>query len=267
MNGVPLGRAVYRRAELPQGEDIHPPDALLKIVDRAAREAGVGIIGQLCCANNYGGSTAFVAVSESQVGVTTVKTDHGLQALVDVFFCGRFGPLKTADILCRRLGAVKWVAPGKNSPIFINRLIGSGVRLAPRLAAVDLYGCDRQLINNRNWVEKVMRQAARNARLEVTQDCFYCFEPHGITGVIVGPAFTMSVHTWPEYGVVCADISSCTKGIYLELLETIIQQLQISKGGVDLRTNLDEQGLVLRGIQHHLMTGETTPALALAATA
>lgn len=109
-----------------------------------------------------------------------------------------------------------------------------------------------------------MRQAAEYANLTVSGATFYEFQPHGITGIIIGPAFTMSVHTWPEYGVVCADINSRNSQIFRQLLQTIREELGVSLNQVHNRTDFDHNGLVLRGVRYHLMTGDSTPALVLA---
>jgi S-adenosylmethionine decarboxylase len=74
---------------------------------------------------------------------------------------------------------------------------------------IELYGCDRELINNTDYIEKTLLAAAEAAKATVLEHNFHKFSPHGVSGAIIIAESHMTIHTWPEYGYCAVDIFTC----------------------------------------------------------
>jgi spermidine synthase len=73
----------------------------------------------------------------------------------------------------------------------------------------ELYNCEISRINDVNFVEKSMLQAADKAGATVINSTFHHFSPFGVSGVIVIQESHFSIHCWPEYGYASIDIYTC----------------------------------------------------------
>jgi S-adenosylmethionine decarboxylase proenzyme len=51
--------------------------------------------------------------------------------------------------------------------------------------------------------------AALAAGLTVVGECFYQFEPQGVTGTVLLAESHLAIHTWPEMGSVTIDVYVC----------------------------------------------------------
>ena len=51
--------------------------------------------------------------------------------------------------------------------------------------------------------------AATRSGLTVVGDCFYQFEPQGVTGTVLLAESHLAIHTWPEHGFVTIDVYVC----------------------------------------------------------
>ena len=74
---------------------------------------------------------------------------------------------------------------------------------------VELYDCDREIINDQNLIEKIMITAVEISGATLVKTVFHQFSPHGITGVAVVAESHFAIHTWPEYGYCALDIFTC----------------------------------------------------------
>jgi S-adenosylmethionine decarboxylase len=74
---------------------------------------------------------------------------------------------------------------------------------------VELYGCDRALLNDAERLRSIMRRAAESAGATVVAEVMHPYSPHGVTGVIVIEESHFSVHTWPETGYAAVDFYTC----------------------------------------------------------
>lgn len=74
---------------------------------------------------------------------------------------------------------------------------------------VELYECDREIINDLRAVEKIMIEAAVSAKATVVEHRFHKFAPHGISGVLIIAESHFAIHTWPEFGYCAVDIFTC----------------------------------------------------------
>lgn len=77
---------------------------------------------------------------------------------------------------------------------------------------VELYACDRGLLNDVGKVEQLMKQAAEAAGATIIQVTFHHFSPHGVSGVVVIQESHLAIHTWPEAGYAAVDLFTCGDG-------------------------------------------------------
>ena len=70
-------------------------------------------------------------------------------------------------------------------------------------------GCDRNLLNDLQTIESILKEAARQSRATIVDTVFHRYNPHGVSGVVVIAESHISIHTWPEYGYAAADFFTC----------------------------------------------------------
>jgi S-adenosylmethionine decarboxylase len=73
----------------------------------------------------------------------------------------------------------------------------------------EIFGCDEEILNNRNLIEKLMVEAALEAGAEVREVAFHKFSPQGVSGVVVISESHLAIHTWPELGYAAVDVFTC----------------------------------------------------------
>src|SRR4030067_3591962 len=74
---------------------------------------------------------------------------------------------------------------------------------------IELWSCNRQKIDNLDYLEKIMSQAAEVAGATVLKTAFQDFNPQGVSGVVVIAESHLTIHTWPEYGYAAVDVFTC----------------------------------------------------------
>ena len=77
-----------------------------------------------------------------------------------------------------------------------------------RHVIIELWGCS-EAINDASLVESAMRNAVHAANATLLDIFVHEFSPQGVTGVAVLSESHLSIHTWPEYGYVAADVFTC----------------------------------------------------------
>lgn len=77
-----------------------------------------------------------------------------------------------------------------------------------RHVIIELWGCS-EVINDAGLVETAMRNAVSAANATLLDIFVHEFSPQGVTGVAVLAESHLSIHTWPEYGYVAADVFTC----------------------------------------------------------
>lgn len=77
-----------------------------------------------------------------------------------------------------------------------------------RHVIIELWGCS-DVINDASRVEAAMRNAVHAANATLLDLFVHEFSPQGVTGVAVLAESHLSIHTWPEYGYVAADVFTC----------------------------------------------------------
>lgn len=73
----------------------------------------------------------------------------------------------------------------------------------------EAFGCASDLLNDRQWVERTMVEAALEAGAEVREVAFHQFSPQGVSGVVVISESHLAIHTWPEIGFAAIDVFTC----------------------------------------------------------
>jgi len=73
----------------------------------------------------------------------------------------------------------------------------------------EIYGCDFEILNDIQKVERIMVNAALEAGAEVREFVFHKFSPQGISGVVVISESHLAIHTWPELGYAAVDVFTC----------------------------------------------------------
>ncbi|HID78863.1 MAG TPA: adenosylmethionine decarboxylase [Planctomycetaceae bacterium] len=73
----------------------------------------------------------------------------------------------------------------------------------------ELYGCSPDALKEVSAIRCLMRQVVDASGFHVVGEQFHQFNPHGVTGVLVLSESHFSIHTWPELGLVAADIFTC----------------------------------------------------------
>ena len=73
----------------------------------------------------------------------------------------------------------------------------------------EAYGCDPEVINDLEQVERLMVDAALHAGAEVREVVFHRFTPQGVSGVVVISESHLAIHTWPELGYAAIDVFTC----------------------------------------------------------
>lgn len=108
---------------------------------------------------------------------------------------------------------------------------------------VEMYDCDREIINNQELVEMFMIEAVKISGATLVKTVFHKFSPHGITGIAVVAESHFSIHTWPEYGYCAVDIFTCGElidsGSAIEyfknkLLAKSVSVIEMQRGVLDL---------------------------------
>jgi S-adenosylmethionine decarboxylase len=77
-----------------------------------------------------------------------------------------------------------------------------------RHVIIELWGCS-DVINDAGQVEIAMRKAVDAANATLLNLFVHEFSPQGVTGVAVLAESHLSIHTWPEFGYVAADVFTC----------------------------------------------------------
>ncbi|MDA0335339.1 MAG: adenosylmethionine decarboxylase [bacterium] len=78
-----------------------------------------------------------------------------------------------------------------------------------RQLLVDLYGCDRERLDDEAYVRQHLMAAAEHAGATVIDAHFHSFTPCGVTGTVSIQESHLSIHTWPEHSYAAVDIFTC----------------------------------------------------------
>jgi len=74
---------------------------------------------------------------------------------------------------------------------------------------MELYDCDRQILDDVERIDAIVLEAAQAARATVVTKVGHQFVPYGVSAIVAIGESHLAVHTWPEYGYCAADIFTC----------------------------------------------------------
>lgn len=96
----------------------------------------------------------------------------------------------------------------------------------------DLYGCNKDKINNMNYVKECAHRAIFKIGAEIVEEVSHQFSPIGITYVAVISTSHFSIHTWPEYGYVAVDVFSCVESVTNDIMEQLVEDFEAKDSNV-----------------------------------
>ena len=74
---------------------------------------------------------------------------------------------------------------------------------------LELKDCDREVLNDLNFLKGMLSVAASEAGATVLGESFHQFSPQGVSGVVIIAESHLFIHTWPECGYAAIDIFTC----------------------------------------------------------
>jgi len=93
-----------------------------------------------------------------------------------------------------------------------------------RHCILELWECNRELLNDIKFVERMMTDAALQAGAEVREVTFHQFAPQGVSGVVIVSESHLAIHTFPEHGYASIDVFTSGKRIDPKKAASIIAQ-------------------------------------------
>jgi S-adenosylmethionine decarboxylase proenzyme len=87
---------------------------------------------------------------------------------------------------------------------------------------LELYNCDRKLLNQVEPVENILKKTAIAANATIIESAFHHFSPYGVSGVVVISESHLTIHTWPEYGYAAVDVFSCDTEMNMVKIEKML---------------------------------------------
>jgi S-adenosylmethionine decarboxylase len=115
---------------------------------------------------------------------------------------------------------------------------------------IEMHGCLSGKLDDVEWVEKVLVEAAKRAQATIVNVAFHKFNPIGVSGVVVIAESHLAIHTWPEYDYAAVDIFSCGKRFKgSEAASFIVKQFRCnSPSVVELERGLFSPGAASRAL-------------------
>ena len=74
---------------------------------------------------------------------------------------------------------------------------------------LEMWGCCKDIIDDVGVVKEILTKATEATKATLVDVVCHRFSPYGVTGVAILAESHISIHTWPEYGYVAADIFIC----------------------------------------------------------
>ena len=92
---------------------------------------------------------------------------------------------------------------------------------------LELYGCNRDKLNDEIFLRCKIDNASKLARASVLNLVSNKFEPFGVTAIALLAESHLSIHTWPESQYAAIDIFTCGKNMLPNLAsQFLIDQLE-----------------------------------------
>jgi len=91
---------------------------------------------------------------------------------------------------------------------------------------LELKDCDRELLNDLDFLKRILPAAASEAGATILGESFHQFHPQGVSGVVIIAESHLFIHTWPECGYAAIDIFTCGNSVHPEkAAQILIKQL------------------------------------------
>ena len=74
---------------------------------------------------------------------------------------------------------------------------------------LDLYGCDQDLLDNYDELQRLLEVALNMANATILRIIGEKFKPQGVTLLALLAESHASIHTWPELGYAAIDLYTC----------------------------------------------------------
>lgn len=81
---------------------------------------------------------------------------------------------------------------------------------------LEFYGCNNDKLNDKDYLESLLINAAKESGATVISSNFHLFNPQGISGVVIIAESHFTIHTWTEYDYAAIDIFTCGKEIDID---------------------------------------------------
>jgi len=146
------------------------------------------------------------------------------------------------------LAGLRENSTGITSDNFIGLLIPpiyrySSMRSLGHQIIAEFYDCNRESLNDVDFIRSAMVTAAEKAGATIVTDTFHHFSPHGVSGAVIIAESHLSIHTWPEYGYAAVDLFTCgdtvsSKKAFDNLRESLestqVSTMEMHRGQVDM---------------------------------
>ena len=94
---------------------------------------------------------------------------------------------------------------------------------------LELYGCNREKLNDELYLRCQLNSAAKLAKASVLNIVSNKFEPFGVTAIALLAESHLSIHTWPESYYSAIDIFTCGRNMKPKLAsQFLIKSLEAS---------------------------------------
>ena len=129
---------------------------------------------------------------------------------------------------------------------------------------VEYYNCDQEILNDPQYLEKHLRQAADEIGATFLNQTTHSFFPWGVSSVVVIQESHLAIHTWPEHSFAsvdlftCGDLADTWKGFkYLlgVLKAKHYSAMEMKRGVKQLLPEVDEEGLMPVGKEPQVIEG------------
>ncbi len=104
----------------------------------------------------------------------------------------------------------------------------------------ELAGCDREALNNEEFLREKLREAAQVAGATVLSVHSHKFTPAGVTAFALLAESHISIHTWPELGYAALDAFTCGQSMRTELA---IESVAHALGSKNTKVTIVRRGL------------------------
>ncbi len=87
----------------------------------------------------------------------------------------------------------------------------------------ELYDCDRQLLDEVDYLRRMLYDAAGTATMIPLKAVSHKYQPQGVSVVLLIAESHMSVHTWPENGYAAVDFFSCRIDVDPDSVKAVVE--------------------------------------------